>query len=297
MIQTDVIKPLRQRLQNCGSSLTATDFKALLDALEKLESNTNDGIKEFITEAPKDGKKYVRLNGAWVPLELVEKPDSGIEEVLTDLAFRVKAVGKSNSSMYRDKWEYDRYSTVFNNFNWIDNGWLKDKENNAALKLTGDANASINIRPFNMDIPTEGLTYTIEYSTEDVTDYEAVIMEQIVEGVGIKITPTYVSINSYKTYLTGNLDSLNRVSVSFSIQKRNSQRLMGIYINGILSRAIQYSISDYFYQNYDYDGDLKISTGNRKATVYVYTVRWYRNNLEDAQILSNYIYDRKNSTS
>lgn len=64
MIQTDVIKPLRQRLQNCGSSLTATDFKALLDALEKLESNTNDGITEFITEAPKDGKKYVRLNGA-----------------------------------------------------------------------------------------------------------------------------------------------------------------------------------------------------------------------------------------
>ena len=295
MIQTDVIKPLRQRLQNCGSSLTATDFKALLDALEKLESNTNDGITEFITEAPKDGKKYVRLNGAWVPLELVEKPDSGIEEVLTDLAFRVKAVGKSNSSMYRDKWEYDRYSTVFNNFNWIDNGWLKDKENNAALKLTGDANASINIRPFNMDIPTEGLTYTIEYSTEDVTDYEAVIMEQIVEGVGIKITPTYVSINSYKTYLTGNLDSLNRVSVSFSIQKRNSQRLMGIYINGILSRAIQYSITDNF--NHDAEADLEISTGNRKATVYVYTVRWYRNNLEDAQILSNYIYDIKNSTS
>ena len=224
----------------------------------------------------------------------VEKSDSGIEEVLADLVFKVKAVGKSNSSSNRDKWEYGSYSTVFNNFNWIENGWLKDKENNTALKLTGDANATINIRPFNMHIPTEGLTYTIEYSTEDVAKDEAVIMEQIVEGVGIKITPTSVSVNSVETGLTSYLDSSSKVSISFSIQKRNSQRLMGIYINGIFSRAIQYSITDSF--NQVSNTDLKITTGNRKAIVYVYTVRWYRNNLEDVQILSNYIYDIENST-
>ena len=69
MIQTNVITPLRQRLQNCGSSLSASDFKALLDALELLEKNINEGIGKFITEAPKDGKKYVRTNGTWVPLD------------------------------------------------------------------------------------------------------------------------------------------------------------------------------------------------------------------------------------
>ena len=42
MIQTNVITPLRQRLQNCGSSLSASDFKALLDALELLEKNILD---------------------------------------------------------------------------------------------------------------------------------------------------------------------------------------------------------------------------------------------------------------
>ena len=45
MIQTNVITPLRQRLQNCGSSLSASDFKALLDALELLEKNINEGIE------------------------------------------------------------------------------------------------------------------------------------------------------------------------------------------------------------------------------------------------------------
>lgn len=36
----------------------------------------------------------------------VEKSDSGIQEVLADLVFRVKAVGNSNSSSNRDKWVY-----------------------------------------------------------------------------------------------------------------------------------------------------------------------------------------------
>ena len=44
MIQTNVITPLRQRLQNCGSSLSASDFKALLDALELLEKNILDQV-------------------------------------------------------------------------------------------------------------------------------------------------------------------------------------------------------------------------------------------------------------
>lgn len=71
MVQTNIITPLRQRLQNCGSSLAASDMKALLDALQKLESNINECITTFIPEAPKDGKRYVRANGAWVPLETV----------------------------------------------------------------------------------------------------------------------------------------------------------------------------------------------------------------------------------
>ena len=48
MIQTNVITPLRQRLQNCGSSLSASDFKALLDALELLEKNINVGALGII---------------------------------------------------------------------------------------------------------------------------------------------------------------------------------------------------------------------------------------------------------
>ena len=50
MIQTDVITPLRQRLQNCGSSLSASDFKALLDALELLEKNILDQVSASIED-------------------------------------------------------------------------------------------------------------------------------------------------------------------------------------------------------------------------------------------------------
>ena len=82
MIQTNVITPLRQRLQNCGSSLSASDFKALLDTLELLEKNINEGIGKFITEAPKDGKKYVRTDGTWVPLDCYETNEELIEKII-----------------------------------------------------------------------------------------------------------------------------------------------------------------------------------------------------------------------
>ena len=46
MIQTNVITPLRQRLQNCGSSLSASDFKALLDDFELIESDIDTSFLE-----------------------------------------------------------------------------------------------------------------------------------------------------------------------------------------------------------------------------------------------------------
>lgn len=80
MIETNLIEPLRQRLQNCGSSLKASDMKALLDAMQKLENNINEGIKNFIPEAPKDGKKYVRANGAWVALDSTDPLRGSFDE-------------------------------------------------------------------------------------------------------------------------------------------------------------------------------------------------------------------------
>lgn len=225
---------------------------------------------------------------------IVKKSSEGIEEVVGDLMFRAKAVGKSNNSANKDIWEYGDYKTKFEGFNWQENGWLKDKDNNTVLRLTGNANASINIRPFSSTVTSRGMTYTIEYSTESVTDEEAVIMEQYLEGVGIKITPTSIEINSSETGLKSYLDSSEKVSISFVVQKRTDQRLMEIYINGILSRAIRYSETDRFLNS---GSDLKISTAGNNAVVNVYAIRWYSNNLEDSQVLSNYIFDTENSNT
>lgn len=222
----------------------------------------------------------------------VEKSEIGIEEVLADLQFKAKASGKSNTSSNKDSWEYGDYRTTFEGFNWVENGWLKDSENNTALKLTGDAKASINIRPFSSSVLTDGMSYTIEYSTEDVADENAIIMEQFIDGVGVKITPTSISINSVETGLVSYLDSSKKVSITFAVERKTKHRLLKIYINGILSQVVQYSDSDRFNQSAT---DLKISTAERKAVVYVYNIRWYKNELEDFQILNNYIYDTEES--
>lgn len=224
---------------------------------------------------------------------VVTESEEGIVEIINDLAFRVKAIGKSNGSVQREEWKHNGFSTTFRDFNWVENGWLKDNKGNVGLKLTGNANASVDIRPFNGNVLNQGMTLTLEYSTENIADDTVVIMEQFIDGIGIKITPTNIAINSAETGLSIPTDSSKRISISFVIQKRNEQRLLELYINGILSRAIQYSESDRFNQG---NIDLKLSTGGNKATLFVYAIRWYRNNLQDSQILSNYIYDMEDST-
>ena len=88
MIQTNVITPLRQRLQNCGSSLSASDFKALLDALELLEKNINEGIGKFTGQVP--------------PVETVDLREYAKTETEDGIVIRTKELSQETGN-YADK--------------------------------------------------------------------------------------------------------------------------------------------------------------------------------------------------
>lgn len=62
---------------------------------------------------------------------------------------------------------------------------------------------------------------------------------------------------------------------------------MGIYVNGIKSGSMQYPDADNFMQSVPVD----IIIGCSDATIDIYNIRSYNNNLNRYQLLDNYIAD------
>lgn len=216
--------------------------------------------------------------------------DLDIREELTDLTFKINSIGKTNSSNDKNEWSDRGYSSVFKNFLWSEDGWKNDRQGNTSLLLLNDANIEIGVSPFNSSVTTEGTTLTFEYATENITDETAEIISCMSNNVGISITPTSVKIKSSQSSLEARLDSSERTSISFVIEKKaEGKRLLQLYINGIISGATTYPEDDNFLQLEPQP--IKVSTGNRTCHVRFYGMRWYRNNLNYNQLLGNYIYD------
>lgn len=213
-----------------------------------------------------------------------------IAEEKGDLSYKASAVGKSNFASDRASWKYGNYDAVFSNFNWSEDGWQKDDNGNNHLRLIGDSKAVIGITPFSSTVLQNGLTLTVEYATANVADQNAKIVECMLGGVGILMTPTTVQINSAQEELAIHLDSSSKRSISFVVEKQAESRLVYLFIDGIMSGCLQYPSTDNFSQGANPVG-ITLSTGGRGCNAYIYGVRWYENNLNFDQVFGNYVYD------
>lgn len=238
-------------------------------------------------------KMEVRCKGVSKSINIQVVPSKyNITEEMGDLRYKVSAIGKSNNSDDRASWAYGDYDAVFKNFLWGADGWQKDKSGDNHLRLIGDSEVEIGIKPFSSNVLLNGLTLTVEYATENVTDANAEIVSCILGGVGIVITPSSVALKSAQSELSVNLDSSTKTSVSFVVQKKSENRLVFLFIDGVMSGTLQYPATDNFSQSTPQG--LKMTTGGRSCTAMVYGVRWYENNLNFDQIFGNYVFDMEN---
>lgn len=219
----------------------------------------------------------------------VIKSDVDITEELANLEFKVSAVGKTNSDGTKDKWEYNGYTTTFQDMFWIEDGWQKDADGNNALRIINDAKAILNVKPFTSTVASDGLTLTLEYSTENVIDSSARVISCWHNNVGFYITPDSVHLRSAQSEISAVLDSSKRTSISFVVEKRIDNQLISLYIDGIISGTINYANTDSFLQAIQQP--ITVSTGGRNCNVNFYGMRWYKNNLNYSQVLGNFIYD------
>lgn len=221
----------------------------------------------------------------------VNELDIDVDPVTNDLALYLSSYGRSNNEQNPAQWVYGNISATFTNFNFSSDGWQLDSDNNTVLRVSGDARLTIPYQIFAQDFRTSGKTIELEFATRNVKDYDATILSCMSGGRGVQITAQKASIASEQSAISTQYKEDEHVRISFVVQKRSENRLLFIYINGIMSGVVQYPDNDDFSQR----TPVGISVGSNDCTIDLYCIRVYNNDLTRHQVLNNWIADTQNA--
>ena len=219
----------------------------------------------------------------------VKVTESGIDlsEATAGLVLKLTAAGRSNAESEPAEWRYNDVQTVFEGFDWQSNGWTGD-----ALKLTNGANVEIGYKPFGNDATTTGATYEMELTCTNVTDRRGTVVDCMTGGVGFRLTTQEALMRTGAGSEVGTkFASGLTLKIAFVVQEKKGNRLMMLYVNGILSGAKQYAPTDSLLQ----DEPANIRITSESADVEVRNLRIYNRALGDDEELANYMVDRPTS--
>lgn len=221
-----------------------------------------------------------------ISFKVIENNINVIAET-TDLECYLTSKGRSNNEENPLLWSYNDISARLLGFNLASDGWQLDKEGNIVLRVSGDARVYIPLNIFGEDFRTSGKTIEIEFATRDILNYDSVIISSWNEERGLKITAQKALLKSAMSEIFTQYKEDEHVRIAFTVEKRAENRLLGIYINGIMSGVVQYPDDDDFSQS----EPVGISIGSNECTTDIYCIRIYKNNLTRYQILDNWIAD------
>lgn len=214
------------------------------------------------------------------PAEVIVEPEKA------NLQLWLTSQNRSNNDNNRNEWKYGDISADLTGFNFKTNGWISERDS-TSLRVSGDARVRIPLKIFKDDFRATGKTIEFEFSTRDVTDYEAIAIECVNGGIGLQISSQKAVFSSEQTTIDTRFKEEERVRISFVVEKRTLNRLIYIYINGIMSGAAQYPSEDNFQQKVPQD----IMIGSEGCTIDLYNIRVYDNDLNQYQMLDNFIGD------
>lgn len=219
----------------------------------------------------------------------VKVTESGIDlsEATAGLVLKLTAAGRSNAESEPAEWRYNDVQTVFEGFDWQSNGWTGD-----ALKLTNGANIEIGYKPFANDATTTGATYEMELTCSNVTDRKGTVVDCMAGNVGFRLTTQEALMRTGAGSEVGTkFASGMTLKIAFVVQEKKGNRLMMLYVNGILCGAKQYASTDSLLQA----EPTNIRITSESADVEVRNLRVYNHALGDDEELANYMVDRPTS--
>lgn len=265
----------------------------------------------------------------------VEEVQVDVEAETEDLVLYLNAIGRSNQEETKNQWKYGTIEAQFTDFTWVLDGWQKDSDGVNVMRVIDDARITIPYKIFENDFKTTGKTIEIEFSTREVTNYDAPILTcldgtstyiytaftgdsfetgvtyyELINGsyvvtqdstksssktyytrserkIGLQITSQSIIFNGAQTSISTLYKDNEHVRLTIVVTKQADYRLILVYINGVMSRAIQYASGERFSQL----SAQNISIGSSECGIDIYCIRVYDNNLSRIQVLDNWIAD------
>ena len=220
----------------------------------------------------------------------VEQSEVDVDATTSDLELYLSSSGRSNNEANPGVWKYGDISASFSNFNFVSDGWQLDDDGVTVLRVSGDARLEIPMQIFANDFRSAGKTIEVEFASSEVLDYESIIISCMSDNRGIQITAQRADLFSEQSTIGTQYKEDEHIRISFVIEKKNENRFLLIYINGILSGAEIYPEDDDFTQV----TPVGISIGSNYCTTDIYCIRVYNNSLTRYQVLDNWIADTQN---
>jgi hypothetical protein len=268
-----------------------TSSVELKDGTESLATLTVDRTQQIWSyKATKDGTANLSIvcGETTKPISFTVTPNElSVQAETANLELYLSSAGRSNNEANPLKWSSGAVNAELTNFNLVSDGWKLDEKNNTVLRVTGDARVYIPFNIFANDFRTTGKTIEVEFATRDVLDYDATIISSWANERGLKITAQKAMLKSEQSEIFTQYKENETVRIAFTVEKSAENRLLAIYINGIMSGVVQYPTGDDFSQQ----NPVGISIGSSYCTTDIYCIRVYSNNLTRYQILDNWIAD------
>lgn len=223
---------------------------------------------------------------------LIVESSMDVSAVTNNLALHLTAYGRSNNEANPEVWEFGDYAASLSGFNFKSDGWQMDESGNTVLRVAADARVYIPLQIFAEDFRSTGKTIELEFATRDVLNYDAILFSCMSGGRGLEVGAQKAALTSEQSQIGTQYKEDEHVRLAFVIEKRANRRLLLMYINGIMSGAVQYPDNDDFSQT----EPVGLSIGSSDCTTDIYCIRVYDNDLTRCQVLDNWIADTQVGT-
>jgi len=270
-----------------------SDVEILIDGVKISELLVNRSLQKFTYTFTDAGNHTVTFKCGAVMKNtsvVVTAFDIQVEAETLGLELFLSSRNRSNSEINKNEWKYKNLSCTLTDFDFSTNGWIQDSKGSVALKVSGNARVEIPFKIFDNDFKTGGKTLEFEFSTSDIKNSESTIFSCKNGNVGFVATSNSFSFSSEQDGTSIFLKEEERIRVSVVVTKVADQRLVFVYINGIISSLYQYNSLDSFLQQ----APQNITIGSSDCNINLYNIRVYNNNLNADQMLSNFIADMDN---
>lgn len=268
------------------------------DARRVAQTSVNFARSEYTGRALAEGEMQGRVVVGTTTYSFgirVGKSDISLAEPTDGMGLKLTATGRSNNDTDRDEWRYNDIRTTFESMKWGGDGWTGE-----TLRLTGSDRAVIGYHPFEMgQNATNAMALMVKFRVSDVTDDHAeVIRCADTDGTGIVITAQEARMTSRggsvvttkfaagKEYVIGFV-AWPKAGADATTEERRNDSMLYLYVNGVMSGAVQRGDGDSIYQAVPQD----IGMGSDDCTLEVSCVRCYATYLTDAQMLDAYMVD------